>query len=243
MAIISHDEINEHLRGDGKYWIAFTGDSITSCDSVHPNWREILIYVLQSEMTEYLKGEWKTPEWGIKGFNFAYDGATTKDIIEHVDDILMVKPDLVIGLMGANDYLFEINPEKHVENIQKIANKINQLKSKVVWSTSTPAGKGSKRNKEYEPYGQAFLKADLKNISKVDIYSLFQQTPTEKFFTFISEEIPIEGIKEGDSDLEHPNQLGNAYIAKYMLKEIFGIEFNPDKYIATTLSGEKYPDY
>jgi len=45
----------------------------------------------------------KTSEWGIKGFNFATTGSTTKDIWEKIDEILSVKPQLVIGLMGGND--------------------------------------------------------------------------------------------------------------------------------------------
>jgi len=119
--MIALQEISETIKSKGRYWIAFTGDSITSCEWVHPNWREIVEYVLQNELTDYLKNDWKTGEWGIKGFNFAYDGATT--------------------------------------------------------------------------------------------------------------------------NLQHPNQLGNAYIAKVILKEVFGIEFDPELYWKDTLEGEKYPKY
>jgi len=50
-------------------------------------------------------------------------------------------------------------------------------------------------------------------------------------------------LEGGESDLEHPNQLGNAYIAKIILKEVFDIDFDADKYIRETFEGLKYPGY
>lgn len=46
------DEIKNALKTNGKYWIAFVGDSITSTEWVHPNWREIVEYVLKEEMCD-----------------------------------------------------------------------------------------------------------------------------------------------------------------------------------------------
>ena len=83
----------------------------------------------------------------------------------------------------------------------------------------------------------------LPNLQKIDMFSIYQKFSTEKFFTFISEENSVEGIKAGEVDLQHPNQLGNAYIAKVILKEVFNIDFDPELYIKTTLSGEKFPKY
>ena len=235
------EEIANKLKTKGKYWIAFTGDSITSCEWVHPNWRDIVQYVLQSEMTDYLKGDWKTSEWGIKGFNFAYDGATTKDIVNKKDDIKLISPDLIIGLMGGNDPTLGVTVAESVENITKV---VQAFDCTVVWCNSTPAGENSKKNPEYEPYAKAFMDMEgAENLQKIDMYSIYKQFPLERIFTFISEENPIEGIKAGEVDLQHPNQLGNAYIAKVILKEVFNIEFNPEKYIKETLAGEKLPSY
>jgi hypothetical protein len=114
------EEIITHLKNHGRYWIVFTGDSITSCEWVHPNWRDMVIYVLQEEATKRLDGDWKTSEWGIKGFNFAYDGSTTKDIYERIDHILLVKPQLVIGLMGGNDPVLAVSVEESVKMLQKL---------------------------------------------------------------------------------------------------------------------------
>jgi len=232
------------LKNQGKYWISFTGDSTTSCEWVHPNWRDIVIYVLQDKATELLNGDWKLAEWGIKGFNFAYDGATTKDISERLDDILSVKPQMVISLMGGNDSVLGVSAEKSVEYISNISDVVLNSGAKLVWSNSTPAGKGSKKNDEYEPYAKAFMDMTAKEgMQKIDMFSAYKQFPIEKFFTFISEENPVEGIKAGEPDLQHPNQLGNAYIAKVILKEIFDIDFDPEKYIADTLAGEKLPKF
>jgi len=195
-------------------------------------------------MTKLLKGDWKTSEWGIKGFNFAYDGATTKDILEKIDDVLLVEPQLVIGIIGGNDPVLGVSVDESVENIKKISELVTSAGSKLVWCSSTPAGKDSKKNPEYEPYAKAFMRiSDNKDFYKIDMFNLYQKYPTERFFTFTSEENPIEEIKEGEPDLQHPNQLGNAYIAKVVLKEAFGIAFDPEKYIKETLEGKKYPGY
>ena len=150
--MIQLKDIGKTLKDTGKYWIVFTGDSITSCEWVHPNWRDIVIYALQEEMTEFLKGDWQTSEWGIKGFNFAYDGATTKDILSKIDDILLVKPQLVIGLMGGNDPVLGVSVKQSIENIKKIGKLVINSGSKLIWCSSIPAGKGSKKNPEYKPF-------------------------------------------------------------------------------------------
>jgi lysophospholipase L1-like esterase len=239
--MITLQKISDLIKSKGKYWIAFTGDSITSCEWVHPNWREIVEYVLQEELTKFLNGDWKTSEWGIKTFNFAYDGATTKDILERVDNIQLVKPDLVISLMGGNDREFNIDIQEHIENVKKI---IEKLQTKIVWCTSTPSGESSKKNIEYEPYAKALMEIpENENLQLIDMFNIYKKFPLEKFFTFKSEENPVEGISQGEPDLTHPNQLGNAYIAKVILKEVFSIDFNPEQYIEDTLKGEKYPNY
>ena len=244
MSFISLEQIKSTLQSTGRYWVVFTGDSIASCEWVHPNWRDIVIYVLQTETTSLLDGDWKTSKWGIKGFNFAYDGATTKDILKKTRDILLVRPQLVIGLMGGNDSVLGVGVNESVENIEKFSGLVLNSGSKLVWCSSTPAGKNSKKNLEYGPYAKAFMQMPkTEDFYKIDMFNLYKDFPTERFFTFISEENPVEGIKEGEPDLQHPNQLGNAYIAKIILKEVFDINFDPEKYIGETLAGKKYPGY
>lgn len=238
--MITLQEIKEIVEKKGRFWIAFTGDSITSCEWVHPNWREIVEYVLQEEMTKF-SGDWKLSEWGIRGFNFGYDGATTKDILDRVENINLISPDMVIGLMGGNDSVLDISVDESVENIKNI---IKKLDTKVVWCNSTPAGNASTKNSEYEQYANAFIKmSEMKNLQKIDMFNIYQNFPLDKIFTFKSEENPVEGLKKGDPDLQHPNQLGNAYIAKVILREVFNLDFDPELYCQTNLDGEKFPKY
>jgi len=242
--MVSLSDIENSLQKSGKFWIAFTGDSITSCEWVHPNWREIIEYVVKKKLTKELKGDWKTSEWGVRCFNSGYDGATTRDILGKIGDITLIGPDLTIGLMGGNDPRFNISVSEHVKNIEKITDNLISSGSKVVWCNSIPAGRGSKKNTEYEPYAEASMKIQEKeNLQFVDMFNLYRKFPLGRIFTFKLEENPIEGIKEGEPDLQHPNQLGNAYIAQVILNEVFSLEFDPEKYIKDTLKGSKYPAY
>lgn len=238
--MITLQSISDIIKSKGRYWIAFSGDSITSCEWVHPNWRETVEYVLKEELQKMYGDNWKVPSWGFRTFNFAYDGATTKDILEKVHDINLVKPDLVISLMGSNDRK-RLSIEDHVENIKKI---VKELRTKVVWCNSISAELSSLRNEEYEPYARASMQiSESGNLQLIDMFNVYKKFPLDKFFTFKSEKNPVEGILEGEPDLTHPNQLGNAYIAKVILKEVFGIIFDPELYWKSTLAGEKYPKY
>lgn len=122
--------------------------------------------------------------------------------------------------------------------------KANNCGSKVIWCTSTPAGKNSKKNPEYESYAKVCMSIpENDSLQLIDLFNIYQQFPLKRIFTFISEENQVEGIKVGEIDLQHLNQLGNAYIAKVILEKAFSVGFDPEKYIKETLSGEKYPGY
>lgn len=234
--------VKEILEKKGKYYIVFVGDSITSCEWVHPNWRDIVLYVVQQELYDLIE-DWKIPSWGVRGFNFGFDGATTRDIANKLPDILQVKPDFVIGLMGGNDPVLGVSVNECKENIEKIIDKVLSVESDIAWYTSIPAG-NDKKNNEYEPYAIETMKLDdRKGLQKVNLFEMYKKFPLERFFTFKSEENLVEGIKVGEPDLQHPNQLGNAYIAKIVLEESFGIMFDPEKYIKDDLRGEKLPGY
>jgi hypothetical protein len=113
-----------------------------------------------------------------------------------------------------------------------------------VWCTSIPAYYRADKNKEYEPYAKATMAIEKSmGVQIINMFEKYKQFDLDRFFTFKSEENPEERVKEGDLDFWHPNQLGNAYIAKIILGEVFGVEFDPEKYIKENLAGEKYPGY
>lgn len=230
--MIGLEKIKEKLESNKRYWIAFSGDSITSCEWVHPNWREIVEYVLKDQLNY---------DWGIKTFNLAYDGSTTRDLVVRVEEIKMFKPDLVIMLTGANDpFHGNIKPEETVGNVTKIKSNLEKEGIKVVVGTDIcPGDKWAEG--EFWPYAEGL------NNSGLDVVKVFEESkkfPRERIFTFISEQdIPDERVKKGEKDFWHPNQLGNAYIAKVILEKVFGIEFDPEKFIEETREGKKLPRY
>ncbi len=233
------DQLIENLKKNQRFWIVFTGDSWTSAEWVHPNWREIVEYFLKMELME---GEdWKTPSWGVRTFNFAYDGATTQDILEKIDDIKLVNPDLVISFMGGNDSVFDIPVEESVDNIKKISQNIAMP---LVWCTGLTMA-APKENERYYPYVQAILNLPQnKDFQVLDTFSLSQDFPLERIFTFkATKDNLLAGQKQGDLDLQHPNQLGNAYIAQVVLGKVFGIEIDPERYLKDVSAGLMYPTY
>ncbi len=221
-------DIQKQIDKNGKYWIAFVGDSITSCEWVHPNWREIVQYVLNDKLVG---------DWGFRGFNFGYDGSTTRDILEKVNYIKSVNPDLVIMMIGANDPFLNVSVEDHIKNINEIKNKLD---TSFVLSTDNKPWDDVAISK-YLPYIEVDKK--LRFDKFINLFERSDAFPKERIYTFISEDNPVENIKAGDLDYWHPNQLGNAYIAKVILKEVFNIDFDPELYIRDTVEGQKTPRF
>ena len=237
------DKIKNKLEKEGKFWIAFVGDSITSTEWVHPNWREIVEYVLKEELQKVFT-DYRIPSWGIRCFNHGYDGATTKDILEKItnNQISMTNLDLVIMMMGGNDSVLGVSGEEHGKNIKTIAKSLAEKNIDLVYSTDSKPW-NEKIAGVYGKYVEIDRNLNLESVKFINLFEEFDKFPKERIFTFISEEIAVVGLKKGDVDFLHPNQLGNAYIAKTILREVFGVDFDPEKYIKTTLSGEKYPQY
>lgn len=228
------------LKSKNRYWVTFVGDSITSAEWVHPNWREIVEYVLKTELTN--QGvDWKLASWGVRCFNWGLDGSTSKDVVENFDKITEPKPDLMILLTGANDPPLQITVDEHRENLEKIIKSAREKKIELVVATdNNPANKDA--STKYLPY----IEADRKLLGNdlIDLYGESANFPTERTYTFLSEaDIPEENIKKGDRDFWHPNQLGNAYIAMVILDRVFGINFDPEKYIDSNSKGAKCPEY
>jgi lysophospholipase L1-like esterase len=222
------DKIENKLKKSGKYRIGFVGDSLTSCEWVHPNWREMVEYVLKEELQKKFS-DYRIPSWGIRCFNWGFDGSTTSDIVNKLDEIVEVKPDLIISLMGGNDPELGVKPEETKNNLEKIFKKFEENNIEYYWSTSIADLSDNKTN-FYQPYREVTLSFG----HTLDIFEWYKQWDLNKFFTF----------KEGsEMDPLHPNQLGNAYIAKYFLEKIFEINFDPEKFMEMTLKGEKYPEY
>lgn len=243
--MISTAEIELILKANSCYRIVFLGDSLTSTEWVHPNWREIVEYVLKDQLQTRMTPDWKTSSWGIRCYNEGYDGATTADLLGKLStNVSPHQPALVVFIAGGNDLLFNISIEEHLANLEKLTDKVVSAKSKLIMCTSLPSG----REDYIDDYGKyASVVSDKfasdKRICYIDIYSKYRQFKLAELFTFISEGNLEARINPGEIDPLHPNMLGNAYIAKLILKDGFGIEFNPEKYLSELFAGVMYPNY
>lgn len=142
-------------------------------------------YVLKEELTKFLAGDWKISEWGIRTFNFAYDGATTRDILNKLEDIELVEPNLAISLMGGNDPIFGISVKEHIDNIKKIAERLN-IYCPVYWCNSIYYDPDSNKNSEFEPYAKAVMDIpqDMR-VYLIDTFNNYKKFPLSRIYTSI----------------------------------------------------------
>jgi len=236
------DAIRKKLGTGGIYRIVFVGDSLTSTEWVHPNWREIVEYVLKAELEKQIS-DWKIPSWQVRTFNSGLDGATTRDIREKLPEyVFNIKPDFMMLMIGGNDkYLLGRDETK--ENLHAIIESCQEQGIKIALSTDPRLF-----NAKYDEKDRDLRKIVRSFQDRVDIFTdlheLMREEPLEKFFTFISENGNEDaGIKPGEIDYCHPNMYGNAVMAQYFLKSIFGISFDPHIYLNDVDAGVMYPNY
>ncbi|PIR46843.1 MAG: hypothetical protein COV07_02145 [Candidatus Vogelbacteria bacterium CG10_big_fil_rev_8_21_14_0_10_45_14] len=238
------------------YKIAFLGDSLTSTEWVHPNWREIVEYVLKDKLSKLGKGEfgWKLAEWGIRSENAGFDGATTLDMFNIVEACLHDPAksislsghiDLVMVMGGDNDMSFGRSGEEMRDTLAQIFSYFTERKIEVVYLT--PAS-GPKAAEKHEESLLSFLRPTIdmfpvEGVQFVDLFSEMKKYDLEKCYTFVSEGNQYLGIEKGEIDFVHPNPLGNAYMAKAILDKCFGVSFDPDLYIKDSKEWKMFPSY
>ncbi|HEC64843.1 MAG TPA: hypothetical protein ENI23_06100 [bacterium] len=237
-------EIIKTIKRGEIYRIAFLGDSITSAEWVHPNFREIIKYVLEEELTKILDGDWKSPSWLIRTYNAGLNGGTTKDMLKSLDNyVLLFKPRLVVLQGSRNDLETSVSKDAFTTNYRKLVKKLAKRRIRLLLIGTSP-NLHKRSNEKLKPYMDAVknLSKEL-NIQYIDLFNKLQEHDLTKFFTFTSEGNEQTGTKPGEVDPTHPNPLGNAYIAKLILKEAFSIKFDPEIYIQEVTRVNKYPKY
>lgn len=240
--------IASRLKSHQFYRIAFLGDSLTSAEWVHPNWREIVEYVLKDELTTELGGDWKTAEWYLRCYNAGFDGANSLDLPDLIDkEISVIKPDMVITLWGGNDLLAKLTPTEHAEAVVK---NLRQLRAHspqlaAVFCTNLPSAV-LKFTQEYEPYHKELIAAlqQDSSVKIVDLFTEYQKLDLSRMFNLTNSygNANLE-IAPGELDHSHPGTLGNAYIAKLVLDAVWGIKFDPEKYIAEVQNNQMLPEF
>lgn len=245
------DEIKSVISQGLKFKILFYGDSTTSTEWVHPNWRGTVEYVLKEELENFEPasqgiGSWNYSWWNINFINAGLNGATTNDFIARLErDVLSYNPDMIISITGDND-VDKITEKEHAQNHQKIVEMLVKKVRFVYYATSIYTA-NEYHNRRYSSYVNELKKMfPLEGVSLIDLFDLYSKCPVDRFFTYKVDKEAEKFLTDGsggDTDTFHPNALGNAYIAKILLKEIFGVEFDPEMYLADINRGIKYPRY
>jgi lysophospholipase L1-like esterase len=232
------------LKSGGSYRVVFLGDSLTSTEWVHPNWREIVEYVLKEELVEPM-GDWRLPSWGLRFYNAGFDGSTTRDWLAKLDaEVLALRPNLLFVMGTSNDELLGVSPQESADNIDHVITAAAAKGCQVVFATDTTNGSVADRRR-YEPYvtkvRALFPRADA---MLVDLSELFGRYDLDAFYTFrwVADNAD-NNVKAGDRDTSHPNRLGQAYTAKIYLEQVFGVSFNPEKYLSDLYADHKKPRY
>lgn len=237
------NDIRKQLTENERCRIVFLGDSLTSAEWIHPNWRDIIEYVLKEELSNEFE-KWEIPLWGIKCINSGFNGSTTKNWVERLEkDVIEYAPDLVICMGTDNDKYFNISPEEHKENLLTILTRLRSKVQNVVFCTSIPANNAEYLTRYLPYYQKAKSIFPYKEVLFIDMLEEFKLYDLDSFFTLRSRGNEDVGIKEGDIDYVHPNQKGNAYIAKIILDKVFGLKFDPEKYMRSITENYMFPLY
>ncbi len=251
------------------YTIWFLGDSITSTEWIHPNWREIVEYVLKSELEleiqrlhneeglelpnesydgQYNEGELaseyarRIPSWNVRCINLARDGSTTRDRVKCQDKRLWVHKniDLLIVVGTCNDPDYAFPVAETLTNLESLfAYCKNTLAIADVAYSTTSYSSSPSRIEKYTPYATAVVEKFATSEHLIDLWKTMQALPADEVERFY-------GMKNSDDSLDttHQNVLGNSYIAGVFLDKLFGISFDYKKYCWAAVSMDyKFPSY
>jgi lysophospholipase L1-like esterase len=192
--------------------------------------------------------DWRSPNWNLRFINAGLSGGSTKDFLQYmISEVSDYKPDLVILVGGDNDLEeHEITAELHAQNLNKILEFLTSNVKNVTYCSTPYLVCRPNNNKRYAEYLSKVKELEvLSKTAFIDLFDYFKSVDSKKFFTFkiSKEDSEFMHLEEGSIDPFHPNQLGQAYLAKKLLKDLFGIEFDPEKYIETNSKGYKYPEF
>ncbi|PCI21281.1 hypothetical protein COB64_00155 [Candidatus Wolfebacteria bacterium] len=242
------DEIKNRVVNNIQTDIIYYGPSTTSFENIFPNWGEIIRYVLKAELEDNIEDINKL--WNLHTLNLGLDGATSGDLLDRFQELVLdKKPYLIFLSAGKNDVRFGVNSRTTIENIKELIQQSLNNSIKVVFSTYIPSLKSEENIKMMEhiknenKIAKSFI--NNKNFVFVDLFALFPRDAIEKSYTLIEPEGNESlRLKPGDIDYVHYNKYGNAIVAKILLKEVFDINFDADKFLEGLLdNNKKYPDY
>lgn len=206
------------------FTIVLIGSSITSQEWCHPNWTDWLNYTLRQDE------KWDLC-WKRKIINTARDGATIRHFIDHLEtEVLSFQPDLVIESLGLNSLVPRFDKNKTYLELKELnAMIIRNGIELATWSYLIG------NNKFYQDLSalrdiQQRVASEL-NYQFVDVMVDLENYNLSKIFTFISPwGNTVWGIKTGEVDFLHCNEVGNQIIAKSLIEKLFNYSFNPEPF-------------
>jgi len=225
--------------------IVFVGDSLTSTEWVHPNWRDAVEYALK-QCASTAVDDWRLSSWGIRCFNAGFDGATTRDWLVRIDeDVLALDPDIAIVLGTRNDWEFAIPAAESTRNVERLLIRLQKAPVPHIAYVTSFADADRERLKRSQEYFASILAvASRLGVTTLDLLTAMTGSDHERFHTFeIDEDNEVTGERRGDRDTSHPNALGNCEVAGIMLRELFDIPFDAGTYLADTHAGMKCPRF
>ncbi len=230
-----YNKILQKLKEGKEYKIVFLGDSITSAESVFPNWRAVFEYILKFSFEEYIE-DWRIFEWNLKFFNYSLDGSTTNEFLKSLNSSLKeVNPDLYLIMGTSNDLEQGLSIDTYLKNLEEIFNIIEKNKKDCVHIPSV-CSSDEKKNQQYSDLTREVLSLEVpENIQVVNGYEIFKDYDLKKVHTLMDKDV---------LDLEHPNSFGHVHIAKIFLEEAFGIKVNAEKFFKEMKQGDiKWPSW
>jgi lysophospholipase L1-like esterase len=242
------EDIKKQIEQNKLFLIAYYGASTTSAEYCFPNWGEIIRYVLKDALEEST-GIYQKAYWNLQTMNMGLNGALSADLLERFDFWVLDKnPNLIFLNVGKNDPYRNIDKEVTRKNTKTIIEKSLEKNIKVVFTTTMPALRDDLNKKVLE-----YIKVDQEiaeyfkgneNFIFVDLFNFFPKEAIKKSYTLIGEENNNVGVKEGETDPIHYNRYGNAIVAKILLKKVFDIDFDEEKFLKDlTDPTVKYPSY
>lgn len=230
--------LTKNLLASGKPCnLFFLGDSITSAEWIHPNWREIVEFVLKSHF-QTVFSNYQIASWQIRCFNAGFDGANTRDIAQLVSTyVVSHQPSIVLYQQGSNDNYVSISDSEYEDNIRSTLAQLEKVNAAVLLMSDLPSAY-PEHNKAYQPRREILKKLAVeKALPYLDLYQAFEDRDISSFFGLISEGNEDAKIQKGEVDKMHPNITGNAYLAQAILKQFFAIEFDVEKYLREVKDG------
>ncbi len=203
------------FKNHSYFIILCIGDSTTSQEWCHPNWFDWLRFEFSQG------GDWRKDPSNRKIFNNGIDGGSVDYFLKNFDrEVEKFKPDAVIVSLGWNHF----EDPKAEKKTDSLFEKIKKINAEIIaWSPYESLNpKYSKALMQISGFYRDLTKRH--NGVFVDVYTEFRKYNLSKIFTYKAWENADWGMKQGEPDFIHCNEVGNQIIAEKIAKKAFGIK-------------------